>query len=80
MHESEEDRIRRIVDDELRKLGLDPDDPEGTREVLRWTKHHMETFDSLGSWTARSIVLAVVGGLVLAAWEGLKILVARVGK
>ena len=72
MDQDQEKLIRKIVDDELRKIGLDPERADETREVLRWTAKHMQSFENVGGWVARSIVLVVVGALLLAVWEGIK--------
>lgn len=69
--------VRRIVDDELRKLGLDPENPEETREVIRWTRAHMQSFENVGGWIARSVVLVVVSAVAFALWEGIKHYLAR---
>jgi hypothetical protein len=69
--------IRRIVEDELRKFGIDPDEPEETREVIRWTRRHMQSFNNVGGWIARSLVLVAVTALALAVWEGLKHFLSR---
>lgn len=74
---NDEAEIRRIVNDELRKLGLDPDKPEETREIIRWTTKHMQSFENVGGWVARSFVLVVVGAIALACWEGIKHFVMR---
>jgi len=72
-----EEDIRRIVDDELRKVGLNPDEAEETREVLRWSKMHMQSFDNVGGWIARSVVLVVVTAFAFAVWEGIKHFVSK---
>lgn len=72
MDQLDEQRIKQIIDAELRKAGLDPDNAEETREVLRWTTKHMQSFENVGGWIGRSIVLVVVGAILLAIWEGMK--------
>jgi len=72
VNQEDEERIRQVVERELRKLGIDPDHPEKTRDVLRWTEKHMDSFENVGGWIARSIVLVVVSAIALAIWEGIK--------
>ena len=72
MDQDTEADIRRIVNDELRKAGIDPDDATELREVLRWTAKHRQSFENVGGWIGRSIVLVVVGAIFLAIWEGMK--------
>lgn len=72
MDQKDEDRIKQIINAELRKAGLEPDNAEETREVLRWTAKHMQSFENVGGWIGRSIVLVVVGAILLAIWEGMK--------
>ena len=72
MTPEDEERIRQVVETELRKLGLDPDDPQKTRDIMRWTEKHMASFENVGGWVARSIVLVVVSAIALAIWEGIK--------
>ncbi len=80
MDETEEQRIRQIVDDALRKVGLDPDKPEESREVIRWTAEHMQSFKNIGGWAAKSVVLAVVAVLLLATWEGMKLFIRSIAE
>ncbi len=72
VNQEDEERIRQVVESELRKLGLDPDHPEKTRDILRWTEKHMASFENVGGWIARSIVLVVVTAIAFAIWEGMK--------
>lgn len=72
MDQRDEDFIREIVNDELRKAGIDPEDSAEFREVLRWTAKHRQSFENVGGWIGRSIVLVVVGAVFLAIWEGIK--------
>ena len=72
MDSEDDERIRQVVESELRKLGLDPDDPEKTRDVLRWCQKHMESLENVGGWIARSVVLVVVTAIAFAIWEGMK--------
>ncbi len=77
MQESDREEVRRIVREELAHHGLRPDEQDDNRDLFRWTRRHKAAFDSAGNWTWRSIVLALVTGLTIALWEGLKILIGK---
>lgn len=77
MQESDREEVRAIVRDELARHGLRAKETDENRDLLRWCRNHKAAFESAGNWTFRSFVLALVGGLIVAVWEGLKLLIGR---
>lgn len=78
MEEKQRSEVQELIREELRRNGINPDEPEKTADLLRWSARHMRSFESAGSIVSRSVVLALVTGLALAIWEGFKHLISRV--
>ena len=77
MQESERELIRQIVREELAHRGLDAANADHDRDTIRWLREHRAAFQSAGNIGWRGFVLAVVTGLTVAVWEGLKVLIAK---
>ena len=72
--------IREAVREELHDVGLRTDSPESreaTREDLRFSRQLRKTVEGAASKVGLAIIMAIVGGVMLALWEGLKLLGMR---
>lgn len=77
MEQDEREELRRLIAEELAHHGFRADESDENRDLLRWLKRHKEAFESAGNWTWRSVVLAILTGISVAIWEGIKHLLMK---
>lgn len=78
MPESEEQRIHRIVTEELTRRGFSGN-PGEDAVLLRDIRDHIEAYRETGRFTWRGLVLGILSAALIALWEGVKALAAKVG-
>ncbi len=87
----QDDVARRLNDDELRKIAAQVDyfvslladryrvEPDEVIEAAKWVREHKEFLRKIKTTGVISILGLLVSSLAMAAWEGVKAMVSRVG-
>ncbi len=87
----QEELSRRLNDDELRKVAAQVEyfvslladrykvEPDEVIEAAKWVREHKEFLRKIKTTGVISILGLLVSSLAMAAWEGVKAMVSRVG-
>jgi hypothetical protein len=69
--------IREAVREELLAVGMrldDADQQEAVRDDLRFARRMRQSVEGAASRIGMTILTAIIGGVILALWEGFKLL------
>ena len=66
------DIVKATVAEVMTTMGMEPDDPRHMQEDFLYIRKARLGSAQIGAWIKRSVILAAVGGLLWALWEGVK--------
>lgn len=73
MQESDREEIQRLVQQELQAHGFTDDATEDQR-TMHWLRDFQKAYESAGNKVWGSVIVALATGVVVAVWEGFKVI------
>lgn len=72
-----EQAIEKGVERAFMRLGLSIADEKEIREDFNWLRQTRRSYSKIHSYIAHTVIVAIVGGLILAFWSGLTYLIHK---
>jgi len=77
MTEDTQQQVQAFLEEMQRRYGLSDDDVRELVRDWRWLRDYRARMDRYGGWIAHSIIIAIMSGLVVAVWAGIRSIVTR---
>lgn len=71
-HNNAEEQVKAFLSILKEEYGLRPEDLRLFRNDLQWLRVHHKQMETWASWVGYGIVVTIVGGIMLALFEGIK--------